>query len=179
MTNDSSRNNQDDLIRIVAMIFVMIFHSGFVLENNLIISTFVLPCNSLFFMLSGKYSLRLTFNEKKDYFRFYIKKFINLFVPLFIFSVLFFVYSHLHTNESIQTLLIWFGYGFLGDTINGVYWFPYVLLGLMLSTPFLCKLVQNLSDFELKLLFVISFFWQLVSVMLVQDLLNATTNIFA
>lgn len=83
MQEIDDRNIQDDLIRTVAMIFVLIIHTTLDnLESNgtfvIVRNTICFTCNAMFFMLCGKYGLQFNSNKyakrEYSYYNFYVKK---------------------------------------------------------------------------------------------------------
>lgn len=90
--NLNERDVNLDFIRVLAMIFTVAIHiqpypwgeAGALW--NCIMTALLLSCNSFFYMLSGQLNLSQTFSEKKDYYRFYIKKAISILFPYAIYT---------------------------------------------------------------------------------------------
>lgn len=87
---------QYDFIRVIAMLMVLALHVElktryfrvdynipWYFSNSIII--FLIVCNPIFFMISGKFNLRCQLISISDYFDYYKKKFINIFIPFFSF----------------------------------------------------------------------------------------------
>lgn len=73
------RNIQSDLVRVVAMFFVIAVHTplgelGNIWWVNYATRALFFTCNAIFFMLSGKYNLRFVAEpEKQCYKKYYYK----------------------------------------------------------------------------------------------------------
>ncbi|MDY5064670.1 MAG: acyltransferase [Succinivibrio sp.] len=185
---NSKRNKQDDLIRVVAMLFVIMVHSVVILKNQFEISfiyALCFSCNSIFFMLSGKYNLRFKVaNEDSilsccgggivSFLTYYKKKFINIFLPFFICSLLIYLTSYNSPDFSIYN----FFYKFFSNNIQGHLWFVYTLTGIMLISPFLSCMLQNLSNNGLILFVLIGLLWKLITIILFYDILKISFAFF-
>lgn len=81
-----------DFMRVLMSLFVICVHTGFpsfISSNNLLnnsIRSFLVVCNGVFFMISGKFNLRKNFESKSDYYNYYTDKFISIIVPYGIIS---------------------------------------------------------------------------------------------
>ena len=49
-------------------------------------------------------------------------------------------------------------------------WFIYPLVGMLLGTPFLSKMLHAMSDWELKILFGVGMAWQIISIYFALDI---------
>lgn len=174
--NEKERDANLDLIRVLAMVFTVAVHiQPFPWAANAFLNCFMtavlLSCNSFFYMLSGELNLSQSFSEKKDYWRFYIKKAISILLPYFLVTC---VYSLHHLWASGQPITI---LSYLRNTYvefmqtNGslYFWFLYPLLGMLLSTPFLSKMLAAMSDSEVKILFGVAILWNVVTIYLTAD----------
>lgn len=159
---DNKRIFQYDVMRVTAMIMVLGVHiinmiyyktqAGSAKYLMQTLNDFFIIANPIFFMIAGKFNLKNKFENKKDYMDYYYKKFVTIFIPFFIISIfqyLIFFYDSL----SVQDFII----RFLTDDIYVTNWFMYAYMGLIIFTPFLSKIVNNLNDVEKKLLIIISF----------------------
>lgn len=61
---------------------------------------------------------------------------------------------------------------FFNNSLYYHLWFMYPLIGMLISAPFLSKMLNALSDFEIKLLLIISILWNIVSIIIMSELLN-------
>ncbi len=99
-----------------------------IIDNTL--KTLFFSCNALFFMLSGKFAVRL----KKNYRQYLYKKIITLGIPILICFV-------------FRTYIS--GGGYVENILSGFsrtdYWFLYVLLGNVLIAPLLAPAFLSLS----------------------------------
>lgn len=161
-----------DLMRVLMSFYVVCVHitlpsfvAGNMLLNN-IFRTFVLQCDIVFFMLSGKFNLNKKFEEKKDYVDFYISRFINVLLPYVIVSSLITI-ENLVSNEHCYNIKVWVYSSIkaLVDTNADTYmWFMCALIGLIIGAPFLSKMLHSMKDFEVKILFVVCMVWSVVSI---------------
>ncbi len=157
-----TRNFQYDLIRFVAMIFIVCLHSEALTRYfvHLKPHAYVISCilislftsgTYIFFMLSGKFALCKKFDDKVDYITFYLKKLFTILIPFVIISFLFLAWTH---RYSIGDL--WRFYYFISaNKVEGSYWFVYILIALIISTPFLAKMIRSWSNKDKKYFFVI------------------------
>lgn len=150
-----------DLLRAIAMTLVVIAHvnttlspfvdidvkTGFV-SNMIIIVVYV--ANSLFFMLSGKFNLKKSFNTIKDYLNFYIHRFINLLVP-FLICNLYYLYKFYDTDEGRTLLPIEY---ILDNRVEGTFWFVFIMIALIITSPFVSKMVQKMNKVDKKMFFL-------------------------
>ena len=173
-----SRNINLDLIRLIAMIFVIMVHIPFLpyQNNKFIANTFrslFLSCNSLFFMLSGYFNLSYVIKKEEDYSKYYFKKFFSIFLPYFLVSFvihLWKVYVLPHKKIEVLLLLKTFYKCFMSNSISTHLWFMYPLIGYLISAPFLGNLFQKMTNKELSLLFKIAIIWNIISIYLSENL---------
>lgn len=150
-----------DLLRIIAMTFVVLTHVNTSLSLftntdlktwfvfNLIVSVVYVE-NPLFFMLSGKFNLKKIFDTTKDYLDFYIRRFINILVP-FLICNLYYLYKFYDTDEGRTLLPIEY---VLDNRVEGTFWFVFIMIALIITSPFISKMVQKMSKVDKKM-----FFW--------------------
>lgn len=106
-------------------------------------------CNPLFFMLSGKFNLSSNLGTAGDYKRYYIKRFASTIVPFVIMSLVCYFVNFSRANWGIRDLST----KFLNGEIEGVFWFMYALIPILIFAPFFGKMLQNLNEIECKILF--------------------------
>ena len=172
------RNIKLDLIRVFSMFFVIMVHTLVRLfySNNIFkitMESILFTCNGMFFMLSGYFNLDKNFTSKEDYRKYYKNKLIKIILPFIIYS--FFIntwntYIIEHKAFNMIRLLKDFYINLMSDNISVHLWFMYPLIGFLLSAPFLGKLFQKLSNYELNLLIKISIFWNIISIYLTKNL---------
>ena len=172
------RNRNYDLLRVVGMLFVIYYHGHekpFGGTPLLFHALMVLLAagNGLFFMMSGRFNLQHRFTGPADYREFYAKKAITILFPYVVMSLVFTLWTSL-TGQTAEPLR-------LGNYLRNAFldlcyrnaathlWFMYVLIGILVITPFLAKLFQSLKDYELKLFIGLCLCWNMVSTFLVQD----------
>ncbi len=160
----ANRNAAYDVIRVVAMSFVLAQHTmnavnHYCSENrihwflyNLLAAVFM-TCNSLFFMISGKFNLNKKFDSVSDYKIFYIKKGVSILLPFFLISVLMYILKFPIEMLGIKDFLKLF----LNGGIEPTYWFMYVLIGITALSPFYSKMLQTMSKTDKKVFFWVSF----------------------
>lgn len=171
------RNINQDLIRVLSMLCVIAVHTyPKPLASNVIFTTIFMnllfTCNGNFYMLSGHLNLRGRFETKRDYQNYYAKKFISIIIPFFLISCAMAVYELLTKGAEEITLLVLVKkiyVMFMSENIKIHLWFIYPLLGMLLAAPFLAKLFQAMSDWELKLLLWLALLWNTVSIYLTAD----------
>ena len=148
-----------DLMRSMFMLMVLGIHilsrvKTFSSEFNTtwyivnICTNFFMICNPLFFMLSGKFNLNKEFNSLEDYKKYYKSKIITIFIPFFIVSIIIYFLNN-YNNLSI----IDFFEKFTSGSIEGTYWFIYNLIGIIIITPFLSKMIKNMNLLDKKIYF--------------------------
>ncbi len=175
---NSIRNINLDLIRVIAMILVVMVHIPVMpFQNNDLIhntlKTIFLSCNSLFFMLSGYFNLNETIYTKKEYKKYYIKKFFSIILPYIIISFLLYTWKfYILPRNKIETITFFskFYQYFMSGKIEIHLWFMYPLIGYLISAPFLGKAFQKMTNQELKLLLKIAIIWNIVSINLSKNL---------
>lgn len=169
-----SRLFQYDLIRVIAMVFVIGVHLPFdFTENPWLVSAkgaIFLLGNAMFYMLSGKFNL-----TEKAYIsipKFYKKKAVNILFPFFLWSLLIYFYNIRHSYQAMSVGEI--GKGFLDAVLvtnpSTHLWFMYPLVGFLISAPFLAKLLDALSEKEIWILVTVGLVWSLVQIILIYDI---------
>lgn len=150
-----------DLMRVIFMLMVLGIHiltkiKTFSSEFNTtwtivnIFTNFFMICNPLFFMLSGKFNLNKEFNNKTDYKKYFKNKIISIIIPFLLSSIIIYILLN-HNGMNIKD----FFKKFIGGTIEGTYWFVYMLLGIILLSPFFSKMIKNMSVLDKKVFFAL------------------------
>lgn len=166
-----------DVIRVVAMLFVIAVHVNPKPFNSFpwfkdVFDYIIYTCNGMFFMLSGFFNMKKEFCTKEDYAVYYKKKFISILLPYVLMTFLLYGYDYYQSGRAFELRL------FVEETINQFtalnseqhLWFMYSLIGLIMSAPFFSKMLHAMSDWEMKLLFWLSIGWNAVSIYLINDL---------
>jgi surface polysaccharide O-acyltransferase-like enzyme len=166
-----------DVIRVVAMLFVIAVHVNPKPFNSFpwfkdIFDYIIYTCNGMFFMLSGLFNMKKEFCTKEDYAIYYKKKVISILLPYVLMTFLLYGYDYYQSGRVFEVR------AFLEETINQFtslnsgqhLWFMYSLIGLVMSAPFFSKMLHAMSDWEIKLLFWLSIGWNAVSIYLINDL---------
>ena len=178
----NGREIQSDLIRVIAMLFVICVHVHTNLgERHWFLDglrvAMILTCNGMFFMLSGKYNLRFQAEkEQNSYGSFYQKKLTSIVIPFVIYTLVVYICNMQWENWSLSVAIQDYFRVFFDRNITTHLWFMYQLIGILLSAPFLAVMLHNLSDKSLILLLSIGFGWNFVSITLLPDILGYTFN---
>lgn len=172
-----TRNYGLDLLRVFLCLNVITLHSYtyFGDMNNLIgayLPEFLIAADGLFYMLSGYFNLQKEFNDSSDIIKFYKNKIIYVLLPFVGFIAVWTVWDYVHLYDEFNFLEI---LGILYESVmnssaDGHLWFMYPLFGLLLSTPFLSKMLHNMSDGELKILWRVSIGINVVDYFLCYDM---------
>ena len=179
----TKRNSHLDLIRVIAMLFVIAIHTSWeyslgIFPEVLLRST-LFTANGLFFLLSG----HLTLNFEEDdldpassYRRFYWKKYCSLILPLVFYCALLVLYSerHLVGPGTFMTELFW---KILPSSREGHIWFIYSLIAYVMAAPFISVMFKHISVSGLRLLFGIAIVFEIVSVMLFSNIIESPFTI--
>ncbi|AXN35272.1 acyltransferase [Latilactobacillus curvatus] len=167
------RDSRYDLLRVIAMGFVLLIHSidsvqiGQSLTNQIIkgvVTTIILLCNPIFFMVSGHFSLHFKANKIEDYRKYYIKKGVNILMPLFIYQFIYYVVTVILENRytNIASFLHLFMLDILQNYTTSYFWFMYVLLAFLIAAPFLSKMLDQFTDQEEKIFVMILITMQII-----------------
>ena len=170
-----------DLMRVLMCIFVIMLHISekpFSFPVRAAYTTVFFLCNSIFYMLSGKFNLEHTFDSVGDYLNYYRKKFVYIYFPyLFVSFMLSAVNLYGQTGSITPKGVCVFAFKEFFDTNSGkALWFMYPLMGLLISAPFLSKMFHAMSDGECLLMAAIAVIWNVIRVYLTSDI-GVTFNI--
>lgn len=150
---NSSRLYAYDVVRVIAMVFVIAVHSLIIVDTSTTFGAIFFSAgqavfftaNALFFLLSGKFNLheRKTDSELGGY---YVRRARNFLLPiviLFFIRTLYELYPHYESTLHI-------GKEFVKNSIcnfNSMeYWFVFTLFGYLLVAPFLAPAFNRLSN---------------------------------
>ena len=151
------RNFNLDIIRCIAIIFVICIHSMGklnecvnipALEYNYIVYVFLSSIIDmgvpLFLMLSGTLLLG---KEEEPYF-FLRKRFKRIFIPFFTWSIIVFYLDKITSHQPLTLIQssTEFSIKFLTNGVHGIYWYIYMLIGLYLLTPIFQKVFKDISS---------------------------------
>lgn len=175
---ERKREVQSDLIRVVAMLFVICIHLPVKYSDRWSVlnvpATIFFTCNGMFYMLSGKYNLRFRLGNDVScsYKNYYIKKFKGIFLPYLLYSFILYMYSigNIFKYEGGKKTFV---YGFLEtffvSNANRHIWFMYPLMGMIIGAPFLSKMLDSFSDIELKILVLAALSWNFIEILVVRN----------
>ena len=171
------RNPHYEWLRAIAMLLVIMVHipvkpfAGNAWFSNAFESV-LLVCNYLFFMLSGQLNLSKRFETREDIVRFYKSRLIGVLVPFAVGTAVLVGWNLAASGApvTVRSALGALARAFLSEQAGTHLWFMYYLMGFLLSTPFLARMLQGLDDAMLKVLMGVALGWNFVSVYLAEDL---------
>ena len=170
------RNYGLDLLKVFLCLCVITIHSLYYFGNmnpyfDMAFPVFLVATDGLFFMLSGYFNLYKEFNSASDILNFYKKKIIYVLLPFLGFVLFWTVWDYLHEFDSFELMNVLRIYyeAVMGSAANGHLWFMYPLFGMLLSTPFLSKMLHNTDDRELKILWRVAIGFNIVAYILCGD----------
>jgi surface polysaccharide O-acyltransferase-like enzyme len=150
-TSPPARNTAIDLLKILAILGVVVFHScapffdgGKIPEMRIWLMCYAFQsifvfCVPIFVMCSG--AMLLSSTKSMAPLSFYKKRLPKIIIPLIVWSVVYYVYkvdpTHLTTADIPRFLK-----QFFSATVVAHLWFLYMLIGIYLSAPFLQMLLQ-------------------------------------
>lgn len=162
-----------DFIRVLSCIFVIGIHS----TNNLIFNSIFRIGLPMFIFLSGV----LLLNAKEEpTSKFYLKRFLKIVIPLYIYSFIYlFIYKYnynlnifIPSNILLEIKNITKGY------IHYHLWYPYMIIGIYMCTPYLKKMCKALTDNDCKNLLILIFIISLIKYTLPNFNINIGINNF-
>lgn len=167
-TTSPSRMMQYDLIRVVAMVFVVAVHALVVIDTSTAKGAYYLfmgqsvffTANSLFFLLSGRFNLtdRVADNPTQ----FYIKRIKTILLPIIIIFLIRTGYDLWSQQPSLWDFTKRFIRNSAGDFGSIEYWFIFSLVGYLLAAPFLARAFAHLPRVHMRWLVGIGFLWTTV-----------------
>lgn len=173
----NKRDIQLDLIRVISMILVIGVHcmkhpfsASPMLQNAFI--RFMLACNGMFYMLSGRFALSTKCNTQKEYKNYYINKVCSIVFPMILVTFGIEISRDIYKNGfslNIPRYLKMVYEFIMTKNAQTHMWFMYPLIGMLLSAPFIAKMLDKIEDWELKLLFAIGMGWYIASTFLTVD----------
>lgn len=158
MNNNIKKDNRIEIMRIIAIIFVVILHvtNRYLIKAiniNTIDNFFFIFVNSitrvsvpLFFMISGIVNISKHYDNNK-----YFSKIMRMIIILIIWTL---IYYFLGNYKPINLFHSFFAY------IKPHLWYMYALIGLYIVNPFITKMIKNLNESEKKLFIIL---WLLLS----------------
>ena len=162
-----------DCMRLLMSFLVMGIHTPFPqwINNNQLLYNLVIcfffQCNGVFFMLSGSFCLSKNFKCKQDYIDYYVSKFINIFIPYCIATGII-VFSEKQFSNINQYISKYIEAFYVTNNTN-ILWFMNWLIDMLVSAPFLAKMLVNMRNFELKILFKVGIVWNFISYYLTEN----------
>ena len=187
----TQRDAHADLIRVIAMLFVIFLHTfgstDFYLpfEGRLFMRPILYTCNGLFFLLSGHFALsKFKFDEQDNVVhikRFYWKRFCSIVIPFLFYSTLLFFattfipdYSkdaHQEQLNILHTVNLFAEQIYVKNASTHI-WFMYAWFGMIVAAPFLARMLHGMSESELRLLMGIAIGWEFLQIILFGNILH-------
>lgn len=160
--NSDNRKLHMDLLRIIAILFVIYTHTE---ENGYYLYAFECPIYlkiiyistslmvavavPIFFMISGA----LLINKEESLKDLYIKRVLRMVIVLLLFSIIQYVYQHFMFGEQLSVRV--FIQSIIGSSIPPKYWFLYAYIAFLCGLPLLRKLARTMTDRDYKYLFAL------------------------
>ena len=114
----------------------------------------------------------MNLKNKNGYRTYYLKKMIYILFPYILVTCILSLWEMINNQYTI-TFLFFIKHtysSFMTANANIHLWFMYPLLGMLLSAPFLAKMLNHMEDREIKLLFAIGIIWGVVSIYFTWDI---------
>lgn len=160
-----------DVVRVVAMIFVVAVHALMVVD----VSTFCgrlyyesamvafISANALFFLMSGKFNIRVRKSDS-DIKLYYLRRFRGFLLPILVFFLVRTLYETYPFGGGLVQLVKDYAKNALGVFGHTEYWFVFALFGFLVVAPFLGKMLDRLNSFECGVFIGIGFAYNTVVV---------------
>lgn len=184
------RDTHLDLIRVIAMLFVIGIHTEheFAMSSfgNSLLLTILFTANGLFFLMSGHFAFKFEedpVHPAASYRSFYWKKFCSLIIPLVFYSTL--IMMNYYYWDPLKNFLDYPNEFFMNVFWNifpvstmGYKWFIYCLIGFMLTVPFVKIMMKSLSDEGLKAFFITAVSFEAVAVVLFSQIIHTNFSVY-
>lgn len=140
-----------DLLRTLAMLFVVIVHSSqylgpvYGIETRPFISEFALICDPIFFVLSGYFAFRPL---KTTYAKYLLNKVVTIILPLVVYSVVLYAYGCV-----VGTVTLGFPqyFNWFYSILFGGWWFVPALIPFLVLAPFFVYNVRSAQRFSVQI----------------------------
>lgn len=160
-----------DIVRVVAMTFVVAVHSLVALDTSshpmfllfAACQVVFFTANALFFMLSGKFNLR----ERKDdagLRQYYLKRFRGFMIPIIILFLIRTIYNLYPHFGSIANIGKEYVKNSLGAFSSMEYWFVFTLFGFLIVAPFIAPIFSRMTAFSKKVFLGIGLGYNLLTI---------------
>ncbi len=161
-----------DRIRAIAILMVVGVHclpsydAPFIGEisshsYNELLRTLFFTCNALFFMLSGRFNLRIL--DDSAYRRYYYRRIRGVLVPVLIYLLIYTLFNMYPDYYSVPNVLETYFYNSMGALSHGIFWFVFSLFGMLMVAPFLAHAFSKPSQTFQKAFFIIWLVWNVVN----------------
>ncbi len=171
------RNANLDMIRVWSMTCVLLMHTPHNPWMNIpvigwIVNAFIVASNSHFFMLSGQMNLAKTFSSREDYKVYYIKRLVSIVFPYLTISMALTLWNMVLDGQALglKSCLKHMYTDLMVDNGTIHFWFMYPLIGMMMSAPFLSRMLHAMENWELSLIMAIGFLWGVASIYMTADI---------
>lgn len=171
------RNANLDMIRVWSMTCVLLMHTpknpwSAIPVFGWVVNCFIVASNSHFYMLSGQMNLAKTFSSKEDYREYYVKRLVSIVFPYLLVTMAMTLWNMVLDGQAlgVKSYIKHMYMDLMVDNGTIHFWFMYPLIGMMLSAPFLSRMLHAIEDWELSVLMVIGLLWGVVSIYLTADI---------
>ena len=100
-------------------------------------STLFFTCNALFFMLSGRFNLRVL--DDSEYRHYYYRRIRGVLIPVLIYLLIHTLFEMYPAYGGVPDVLETYFFNSLGALSHGVFWFVFSLFGMLMVAPFLAR----------------------------------------
>lgn len=144
------RNYNYDILRIFACFLVVLFHCN---QQVPVIGVLTMPCNSLFFMVSGALLLPTSLSGVS----FYKRRLSKVLFPTLFFTLFYLTRDAMIGTIDWKTFLHYIAEIPFIPQGHVVLWFMYALLGLYIIAPILSSWIKEASRRELEIILILWF----------------------
>ena len=145
-----SRDFGLDLVRVIAMTFVVAVHALCVVDwasrsgywYATVGQSLFFSANALFFILSGMLNLKDRDDDKLGIY--YFRKVRAILIPILVFFLIRSIYD-CYPDITLSNVARTFAYGTLGGYSSIEYWFMFFLTGFLMVAPFLARIFHNMG----------------------------------
>ncbi len=187
MKQDSKRAKprlmEYDVIRVVAMLFVLLLHGMTGVDHGdkyayfyfVFVQSLCFTCNALFFMLSGRFALKAFEREPEQSFRkYYVHKANTFLLPVLVFFLLRTLYDTRAESLTALELLTRYVKNVTGGYYAGDGWFLYTLTASLAAVPFVARSFCRFSKRQHMLFVAVGMLWNGIS-----DICAAAGGVFS
>lgn len=150
-----------DFMRAIAIIMVVAVHcipegqSDAALVYSAFMKALLVPCNAVFFLLSGMFNLKSAYLDKLPHY--YYRKIRNILVPALIYMLINTIYDAVKQPGPLQPerVLPSFFVNAFSLYSNGIFWFVMAIFGMLLIAPFFAQSFEHMNKRSAQSLFIV------------------------